>query len=324
MASVVVIGGGTGLSVLLRGLKEETQDITAVVTVADDGGGSGVLREDLGMLPPGDIRSCILALANREPVLQDLFQYRFQDGRLKGQSFGNLMIAAMLGISENFEDAIKKISDIFSITGEVYPVSSEPIVLSAMLEDGTCVVGESNIPHQAIKKKSPIASIWIDPADAHSYATVVERIVAADAIVIGPGSLFTSVIPNLLVDEVVEAVNRSKAKKFFLTNLMTQPGETDGMSAGDYLRALLCHTKLESIDAIVANDRVLNEEEKARYEQENSTQSLITAQDREYFAELGIELITDDLIAIRSGYVVHAARRAAALIMAQVEKVYLG
>ena len=199
MVNIVAIGGGTGLSILLRGLKEVSTNITAVVTVADDGGGSGVLREDLGMLPPGDVRNCILALANKEPILQDLFHYRFEEGRLKGQNFGNLMIAAMVGISESFEEAIKKISDIFAITGEVFPMSEEDIVLYAQLSDGTTVVGESNIPHEVVKRGTPIEKIWIEPKDAKTYGVVIERIKSADMIVLGPGSLYTSIIPNLLV-----------------------------------------------------------------------------------------------------------------------------
>ena len=158
---IVAIGGGTGLSILLRGLKEFFSDITAIVNVVDDGGGSGVLREDLAMLPPGDIRNCILGLASKEPVLQELFAYRFNEGRLKDQSFGNLMIAAMVGISDSFEDAISKISDIFAIQGSVFPATNEDVHLVAKLCDGTIVRGESKIPYQVLKKKSPIEKVFL-------------------------------------------------------------------------------------------------------------------------------------------------------------------
>lgn len=274
MVNIVAMGGGTGLSILLRGLKEISNHITAVVTVADDGGGSGVLREDLGMLPPGDVRNCILALANKEPILQDLFHYRFQEGRLKGQNFGNLMIAAMVGISDSFEAAIKKISDIFAITGEVFPVSEEDMILYARLLDGTIVAGESNIPLEVVKRGTAIDSIWVEPKDAKTYEVVLDRIKQADMIVLGPGSLFTSIIPNLLLHEVVEAINASSAPVFYVTNIMTQPGETGGFTAADHLDALLKHTALKKIDYLVANNGSISLETASRYFRESAEPGL--------------------------------------------------
>ncbi len=322
MVKIVALGGGTGLSILLRGLKEVSSNITAVVTVADDGGGSGVLREDLGMLPPGDVRNCILALANKEPILQDLFHYRFQEGRLKGQNFGNLMIAAMVGISDSFEEAIKKISDIFAITGEVFPVSEEDIVLYAKLEDGTTVVGESNIPHEAVKRDIAIDQIWIEPKDAKTYEMVVKRIREADIIVLGPGSLFTSIIPNLLVQEVVDAINQSSAPVFYIVNIMTQPGETDGFTASDHILALKKHTQISKLDYVVVNTGDIHAEILERYERESAFPVALLEKDLEVLNALGVKIIDDDFVEEKKGYVRHDAPKISKKMMRYVERVY--
>jgi len=322
MMKIVAIGGGTGLSILLRGLKTISSDITAVVTVADDGGGSGVLREDLGMLPPGDVRNCILALANKEPILQDLFHYRFEEGRLKGQNFGNLMIAAMVGISDSFESAIKKISDIFAITGEVFPVSEEDIVLYAKLQDGTTVVGESNIPLEVVKRGIPIGEIWIEPQDAKTYEMVVERIKHADMIILGPGSLFTSIIPNLLVKDVVAAIDESKAPVFYITNIMTQPGETDGLTAGQHLDALFAFTNLKRVDYLVANTGVINASYISRYTRESATPVLLSQLDRDKLTDLNIKVIEGDFVEEKKGYIRHNATRISEILVSYVERVY--
>ncbi len=322
MANIVALGGGTGLSILLRGLKEISNNITAVVTVADDGGGSGVLREDLGMLPPGDVRNCILALANKEPILQDLFQYRFEEGRLKGQNFGNLMIAAMVGISDSFEEAIKKISDIFAITGEVFPVSEEDIVLYAKLSDGTTVAGESNIPLQVVKRSTAIEDIWIEPKDARTYELVPKRIANADVIVLGPGSLYTSIIPNLLVEEVVEAINHSAAPVFYITNIMTQPGETDGFTAAQHVESILKHTKLERMDYIVVNNGDFSNETIRRYAKESAQPVRLTDEDRSYLKEQHINIIEGDFVEEKKGYIRHHAKIISKEMMNYIEKVY--
>lgn len=322
MANIVALGGGTGLSILLRGLKEISGNITAVVTVADDGGGSGVLREDLGMLPPGDVRNCILALANKEPILQDLFQYRFQEGRLKGQNFGNLMIAAMVGISDSFEEAIKKISDIFAITGEVFPVSEEDIILYARLEDGTTVAGESNIPLEAVKRGIGIEKIWIEPKDARTYDVVIDRILEADMIILGPGSLFTSIIPNLLVQNVVDAINQSSAPVFYVTNIMTQPGETDGFSAYDHLEALLRHTSLKHLDYIVVNSGVIDEKIAKRYERESAYPVKLSEEETRKIDAMNIQVLMGDFVEEKKGYVRHDASAISHQLLAKIVKVY--
>src|SRR5699024_5543511 len=239
---VVVIGGGTGSSVILRGLKKYTSNITAIVTVADDGGSSGILRKDLGMLPPGDIRSCILALADTEPTMEKLFQYRFQEGSLKGQNFGNLFIAAMNEITGNFEEAIRNISDVLKVKGTVLPVTLDNIVLHGELENGECVEGESQIPIIAKEKGQRIKKISIHPPKAAPLKYAIEAINAADAIILGPGSLYTSIIPNLLVDDLPNTISRTEALKIYIPNIMTQPGETDFYNVMDHVGALLEHT----------------------------------------------------------------------------------
>ena len=235
---VVVIGGGTGLSTMLRGLKQYTSHITAIVTVGDDGGGSGKLREDLGMLPPGDIRNCILALADTEPLMEDLLQYRFTEGSLKGQCFGNLFLAAMAGISENFEDAVQKMSSVLAVKGKVLPVTLDDMKLVAELENGEIIEGESKIPSEVIVRKTRIKKLAIKPIDAKPLEEAIKAINNADVIIMGPGSLYTSIIPNLLVKGIPEAICKSPAKKVYISNVMTQPGETDGFKVSNHLKVL--------------------------------------------------------------------------------------
>ncbi len=322
MLNIVAIGGGTGLSIILRGLKEISTEITAIVTVADDGGGSGVLREDLGMLPPGDVRNCILALANKEPIIQDLFQYRFEEGRLKGQNFGNLMIAAMVGISDSFESAIRKISDIFAITGEVYPVSEDDIVLYAKLDDGATVVGESNIPLEVLKRGSEIEKIWIEPSDASTSDIILKRIEEADVIVLGPGSLYTSIIPNLLVPDVTKAINKSEASVFYISNIMTQPGETDTLTAGEHLDLLFKHTDLTHVDFMIVNSGEISTDSIRRYEKEEATPVRYESTDEVHLLSHNVTLIEGNFVDIKKGYIRHDAPDIAEVILQYVERSY--
>lgn len=251
---LVIIGGGTGLSTVLKGLKTYTNNLTAVVTVADDGGGSGTLRQDLGMLPPGDIRNCLVALANTEPLMEELMQFRFKDGSLKGQSFGNLFLAAMDGVSDNFEDAVAKMASVLAITGKVLPVTLDNITINAVLDNDQLVVGESHIPDVSILEGAKIKKLYITPKDAQCLPDVREEILAADAIILGPGSLYTSIIPNLLVNGVAETIKKSNAKKIYISNVMTQPGETDGFKVSDHLKAIFEHGDIGPLDYVMAND----------------------------------------------------------------------
>lgn len=299
---IVVIGGGTGLSTMLRGLKYYTTNITAIVTVADDGGGSGDLREDLGILPPGDIRNCILALADTEPLMEELLQYRFPDGRLKNQSFGNLFLAAMDGISDNFENAVQKMSSVLAVTGRVMPVTLENMRLKAELENGSIVEGESQIPDEAINQQSPIKKLMIEPADAKALPDAIDAILEADAIVMGPGSLYTSVIPNLLVKDIRNAIKKSKALKMYVSNIMTQPGETDGFKVSDHIKTLIKHVGKNVIDYVVVNIGTISNELEEKYKEENSQ---LVKLDKKELDKLGIDVVEANLIKIKNGTIRH-------------------
>ena len=252
---IAAIGGGHGLSAMLRGLKRYTRDITAIVTVADDGGGSGALREDLGMLPPGDIRSCILALANTEPTMKQLLNYRFTEGSLAGQSFGNLFLAAMNGISGSFDEAVHRMGDVLAITGRVLPVTNQDIHLEAEFADGSRCLGESKIFYAKKLNDCRIRQVRLVPEHPQALPDSLEAIARADLIILGPGSLYTSIIPNFLVDGIADAIRQSRAVKEYVLNIMTQDGETDGYTAGDHVKAILHHAGQNVIDVCIANSR---------------------------------------------------------------------
>lgn len=251
--NIVAIGGGTGLSTMLRGLKNYTANLTAIVTMADDGGGSGKLREDLGMPPPGDIRHCLQALANAEPLMEELINYRFTEGTLAGQSFGNLFLAALNGISGSFEEAVSRMSQVLAITGRVLPVTSDNIQLVAEFENGTQVVGESKICDFKKAQDCRITKVRLIPEHARVNQEALEAIAKADLILLGPGSLYTSVIPNLLVEGIADAVAASPALRAYICNVMTQDGETEGYTASDHLKALLTHSGQKLVDFCLVN-----------------------------------------------------------------------
>ena len=314
-AKVVVIGGGTGLSTMLRGLKQYTSHITAIVTVGDDGGGSGKLREDLGMLPPGDIRNCILALADTEPLMEDLLQYRFTEGSLKGQCFGNLFLAAMVGISENFEDAVQKMSSVLAVKGKVLPVTLDDMKLIAELENGEIIEGESKIPSEVIVRNTRIKKIAIKPIDAKPLEEAIKAINNADVIIMGPGSLYTSIIPNLLVKGIPEAICKSPAKKVYISNVMTQPGETDGFKVSNHLKVLMDYGVAENIDYVIANNGIIPPDIKEKYAKENAE---LVVLDYENISNLNVNVIEADLIKITKRYVKHNAEKLAELIMKNI------
>ncbi len=251
LGKVVVIGGGTGLSVILRGLKQKSLDLTAIVTVADDGGSSGRLRSELDMLPPGDIRNVLISLANTEPLLEKLLQYRFEKGEgLRGHNLGNLLIAAMQEITGDFVLAIKELSRVLAVNGRVLPATLQKVILSAEYVDGTITYGESNIP----KENKRIKRMFIEPSDVKPLEEAITAIYEADAILLGPGSLYTSVIPNLLVKEIKDAIIQAKGKKIYICNLMTQPGETDNYSALEHIRAIEEHVGEKFLEYILVHD----------------------------------------------------------------------
>ncbi|ADL50156.1 gluconeogenesis factor YvcK family protein [Clostridium cellulovorans] len=310
---IVAIGGGTGLSTMLRGLKYYTSNITAIVTVADDGGGSGDLREDLGILPPGDIRNCILALSDTEPLMEELLQYRFKDGRLKNQSFGNLFLAAMDGISVNFEEAVQKMSSVLAVVGKVVPVTLENMVLKAELENGDIVEGESNIPYEAFKNKNPIKRVFIEPEDAKAVQEAIDAINEADAIILGPGSLYTSVLPNLLIKDISEALKKTDALRIYISNIMTQPGETDGYDVADHIEAINRHVKGKIVDLTIVNQQGISKELLEKYLDDAS--EFVDLNEKK-IKQMGIDVVKGNLVATSSnGHVRHNSEELAAIIV---------
>lgn len=247
---VVVVGGGTGLSVLLRGLKKYTSNITAIVTVADDGGSSGQIRGEFGILPPGDIRNCLVALADKESLMEELFQHRFTNGYgLAGHNMGNLLIAAMTQIAGDFEKAIREMSKVLAIRGQVLPATLTDCSLCAELEDGSIIEGESKIPRTG----KLIKRVFLKPGDCEPVPEALNAISDADIIILGPGSLYTSVIPNLLVRGMADAISKSDAVTVYVCNIMTQPGETEGYKASDHIRAIHQHAGSGLIDYAIVN-----------------------------------------------------------------------
>lgn len=252
IGNIVTIGGGTGLSTMLRGLKLHTDKVTAIVTVADDGGSSGILRADYNMPPPGDVRNCVSALTNLTKDFRDILDYRFKDGTFKGHSIGNIILAAINESTDTFDEAVDKYCKIVGVSGKVMPVTNENVVLHAKLKSGAVVDGESNITHY--RKNDGIEEVFLTPQNSPATAAVIDSILSADVIIMGPGSLYTSIIPNFLVDGVVDAIRHSKAIKIYVCNIMTQPGETDGYDAHDHLSAIEKYTYEGVADIVIAND----------------------------------------------------------------------
>ncbi len=267
---VVVIGGGTGLSTLLKGIKKYTPNITAVVTVADNGGGSGKIREEMGIIPPGDIRNCLVALANTEPIMKDLLQYRFTEGSLKNQSFGNLLLAALTGVTGSFENAVHEAAHVLAITGKVLPVTLENVHLYGTFDDGSLVIGECEIVDYGKTYNSNITHIELCPRMPKPNQEVLTAIAEADKIILGPGSLYTSIIPNLLVDEVATAITHAKCEKIYIANIMTQPGETTNCSLERHIEILEQYLGQNNIDTVIVNNEEVDDEAMLRYRSEGS------------------------------------------------------
>ncbi len=299
---VVVIGGGTGLSVMLRGLKHKPLDITAIVTVADDGGSSGILRSELHIPPPGDIRNVLIALADVEPMLAKMLEYRFVNGNgLAGHSLGNLILAAMKEITGDFVTGIKELSRVLAVSGQVLPAAGEAIVLKAELADGTIVEGESQIP----KAGGRIHKVMIEPADVRPLKDAVTAIQQADAILIGPGSLYTSIMPNLMVPGIAKEIVESTALKLFICNVMTQPGETDDYKVSDHLDAVYRHVGHRLFDYVIVNNGVIPDDVQRRYAQKGAKAVQL---DREETTKHGCKVIADELVLFQT-YLRHDAEK---------------
>jgi uncharacterized cofD-like protein len=295
---VVSIGGGTGLSALLNGLKKYTRraedqpwvDITAVVTVTDDGGSSGRLRREFDVLPPGDIRNCMVALSEDEALLSKLFQYRFETGHgLKGHSFGNLFLTALTTITGDFPDAVRKSCEVLNIAGRIFPSTAADVSLEAVLEGGRVVCGESRIS----RSRRPISEIRLLPKKVRPLKETLAAIEQADLITMGPGSLFTSVIPNLLVSGIPNAIRKSRGMKAYFVNLMSQPGETTDFSASDHVEAIRRHAKGQLIDCAVMNTGRISSSLRRRYEETRATP---VPNDVDRLQGMGLEVVRADLL----------------------------
>ncbi|GBD23586.1 Gluconeogenesis factor [bacterium HR29] len=302
---IVAIGGGTGLSNLLRGIKNYTSNITAIVTVADDGGSTGRLRQEFGVIAPGDIRQCIAALAEAEPLMSRLFQYRFKEGTgLEGHSFGNLFIVAMSEITGNFETAIHETSRVLNVRGAILPSTLEDVTLSARTEDGELVHGEHNITERG----SRIKEVFLNPPNAEAHPDAVRAIMEADLVVVGPGSLYTSVLPNLLVPGIRKALQATTALRVFVCNVATQHGETDGFSVADHVEAILRHTGPGLFDVVVANSNI------AAPLPESWHSAPVALRDASSPALRGIRVVEADVVAEENRYRHDPAKLAACLM----------
>ena len=302
----VVIGGGTGISALLRGLKRFSEDITAIVTMADDGGSSGMLRREYGMLPPGDVRNCLVALANAEPSLKNLLQYRFKEGELKGQNMGNLIITALTDVYGGFAEGVREAAEVLKITGRVLPVTEESIALIAHYADGNSIRGESAIPTYAYEHDVAITSMELAPRAPKANGDCIDEILAADLLVIGPGSLYTSLIPNLLVPEVARALNESRAPLVYVANMMEQRGETEGMSLTDHLEAMRAHGLKRPVRSIIVNDGQMDEALLEKYAEEEGVRPIYLRADEEAALKAkGIDLETGAFMTEQGGLIRH-------------------
>lgn len=302
---IVVLGGGSGVSSILPGLKNYTSKITAIITVADDGGSTGRLREDLDIIAPGDIRNCLVALANEDDILKQLFDYRFDKGELKGHSFGNLFLAAMAGVYDDFAKAIYKTGEILSITGKVLPITLEKTSLIAKLENGKIISGESKIEPVVIEDNTKISEIFLSPSEVKIFEDAKKDILEADYIILGPGSLYTSIIPNLLVKDIENLILKSKAKVYYIVNAVSQHGETDGFSVKDHYDALVKHSKGDIIDVLIVNKKEIDKKIIEKYKSENSDVIKLTKNDIDYFRKKNIKIIEKDVVKIVDGVIRH-------------------
>lgn len=287
---VVAVGGGTGLSTLLSGIKLFTNNITAIVTVTDTGGSSGRLREEMDMLPPGDIRNCLVALADAGPLIRDLFQYRFEVGEgLKGHSFGNLFITALSKVTGDFEKAIAESSKVLAIRGRVIPSTLEKVMLVGEFMDGTFVEGETNITDA----QKPLRNIRLKPDNCHARPEALDAIESADLIILGPGSLYTSILPNLLIRDIYDAILKSDAYKVYICNVMTQPGETEGFTAWDHMRVLIEHTDPRIADACFVNTQTIPAKMVEKYREKGSVPVEL---DLDRIRQKGYEIIQGEIL----------------------------
>lgn len=305
---IVIIGGGTGLPVLLRGLKQYPVDITAIVTVADDGGSSGRLRDEMDIPPPGDVRNVLAALSDVEPLIENMFQHRFKtSNELSGHSLGNLILAAMTSITGNFVHAIREMSKVLNVRGKVLPAANQSVVLHAEMEDGTIVSGESKIPYSGKR----IKRVFLTPGNAKPILETIQAIRQADLIIIGPGSLYTSILPNLLVPQLGAEVCKARAKKVYICNLMTQAGETLDYTASDHVKAIYDHMKTPFINTILVNSEQIPEEVLERYSEELAKPVNF---DLNQLYELGLDVVEGEIMSLENGQIRHDTKEVASIL----------
>ncbi len=313
--SVVVIGGGTGMPVLLRGLKDYPIDLSALVTVADDGGSTGRLRNEMDIPATGDIRNVIASLSNAEPMLLELFQHRFEKGNgLSGHALGNLLLAAIASISGDFYKGIQEVSRVLNVKGNIYPISNEPMTLHATLEDGTVISGESNIPLAT----AAIQSVSVTPENVSPLPEAVRAIEQADMIVISPGSLYTSILPNLIIPHIKEAIQQTKAHVVYVCNVMTQAGETTGYCASDHIQVIFDHIGYNTIDSIIVHNKSISEKIRERYAEENAA---VVEYDRDRLRAFGLSIIEGDMIDHREPTLRHDTKKIAKLLYSFVDNI---
>ncbi|MDD3375398.1 MAG: YvcK family protein [Candidatus Omnitrophica bacterium] len=311
---IVAMGGGHGIANLLLGLKEYTSNLIAIVTVADSGGSSGRLREEFNIVAPGDIRNCLVALADAPALMGDLFQFRFsQDSELKGHNFGNLFLTAMVQLTGgDFEKAVKESSKVLAIRGKVIPSTVNDVHLVAEYMDGSITEGEASIP----KANVPIKRLYLKPEDTKPTQEALDAIATADVIILGPGSLYTSIIPNLIINGMTEAIEKSSAFKIYICNVMTQQGETEGYSASDHVRVLMEHTSPKIIDAALINNMQAPVDALKRYEEENSHPVIA---DSDKIKTLGAKVAAEDLLGV-DDYVRHDSKKLTQALINLIEK----
>lgn len=303
---IVVLGGGTGISTILRGLKYYSKNISAVVSMSDDGGGSGILREELNILPPGDVRRCLIALSNADETLKELLSYRFNSGTLKNQNVGNILIAALTDIFGSFDKALIEMSSVFNVTGKIIPVTLDETHLVAEFASKDKVVGESYIPKMCYRLNTRIEKMSMIPHYPRANEDAIKAILDADIVIIGPGSLYTSIIPNFLVAGINEALRETKARIIYIANAMTQRGETKNYSLRDHFDAILRHSEYEFIDEVIANNfRASNDVYEYYYNKEESEPIFIGEEDRRYFGEKNVRLTEGEFIEIKDGFIRH-------------------
>lgn len=316
---VTVLGGGTGQGNLLKGLKQYTKNISAIVTVADDGGGSGLIRTENRMLPPGDIRNCLLALSDTDDLTETLLRHRFESGSIKNQNFGNLLILAYYEIFGDFEESINYVGRSIGIKGKVVPSTMEHVRLVAQLENENVAIGESNIASMAVAQKTKIKKLELLPSTPQATKSAVQSILTSDVVIIGPGSLYTSIIANLLIPEIADAIRESKAKKIFVCNIMTEHGETDGFSPMDHIKKIQEHAPDIQFDYVLLNSQRIPQDVKERYEEDNKFEVCTTEDEQREIEQLGIKVINHDMVKVTEiGHIIHDNEKVAQIIFEQM------